>query len=201
MEIQYHGVLQLIVAICSSMKKMIILDFNVYNVEKNIVLVVDVIGIKIWLVNNIKYHQLYLKMIKNLWILLKDPSLNNVLNVNSGLKKIKAAIIWHANVSFSFVINVVEYSWNANVLKNKNKCFKPEEEIFKESDKEDNKWKSKNWKNKKKKDWKNKKNKNKNKNKNKVKNLNKRLLLPPEMLKNKAKNDRSIWKHWINIWL
>jgi hypothetical protein len=90
---QYHGVLLLTAGICSFLKKMIMLDFNVYNVEKNTVSVVDVIGIRICHANSIKYHRLYLMMIRNLWILLKDQNLNNVLNVSFGWKKIKDVII------------------------------------------------------------------------------------------------------------
>lgn len=59
---------------------------------------------KIFLVKNIKKKN---KLIYNLINLLKIKISNNANHVNSGLKKMKVVIIWHADVDINFVMYVV----------------------------------------------------------------------------------------------
>ncbi len=126
-----HGAQLQIVDICFSMMHKIMVDFLVFNARNNIVLTVDVNGIRTWHVNNTKYQQHFLIKIKNSLILLKVLNINNVLNVKYGLRKIKDVIIWHVNVNLNSVINVVVFIWSVNVWKNKGKWMRREWEIYK----------------------------------------------------------------------
>lgn len=123
MVILFLGAQLLIVDTCSFIKKTIKFDLVVYSVKNNIVWIVDVIGIKIWHANSIKFQRQFLNKIKHFWILSKERSLNSVLNVNFGYRKMKDAITWHVNANFNSVINVEGFIWNVNVCKKQDsKC-------------------------------------------------------------------------------
>lgn len=63
-------------------------------------------------------------MMLNLKNLLKEKNSKCVLNVSFGLKKTKAAIIWHVDVGINFVTNVEGNIWLVNASKRQEKNTK-----------------------------------------------------------------------------
>lgn len=125
MEIQFAGVRQLIVGICSfSIKE--IHNFIVLNAKNSTAWTVGVIGIKTWHALNTKFQILKLKPTNNFWNLLQGKNLSNVQSVNFGCKKTKDVITWRANVNLSFVISVEVFTWNAIALRSNNKKLNEE---------------------------------------------------------------------------
>lgn len=94
------------------------------------------IGIKIWLANNIKYQQPITPMTMPSWNLSQVKNLNSVQNVNFGWKKIKDVIIWLVNANFNSVINVAVFIWNVNAwLKHKSRWEEEDRCKFKDKEK------------------------------------------------------------------
>ena len=77
----------------------------------------DVLCILIYLANNSKKLRTLISLIEILWSLLKEQSINSVLTVNFGYKKMRVAIIWRVDVNINSVMFVGENMAHVNVLK------------------------------------------------------------------------------------
>jgi hypothetical protein len=113
----WHGVLLLDVQTPFNSINMSVI-INVHNVKRIIVWNVKHKCMTELHVNKINNWITCQKKISNLWNLWKDLSINNVRNVNFGYKKVKDAVIWHADVHISFAIIVVPNTDHATVNNN-----------------------------------------------------------------------------------
>lgn len=77
----------------------------------------DALCILIYLANNSKKLRTSISLIGILWSLLKGQSINSVLIVNFGYKKMRVAIIWRVDVNINSVMFVEENMAHVNVLK------------------------------------------------------------------------------------
>jgi len=117
MGILSHGVRRLTVATCSFIKKMMNRGFSAWSVKNSIVWTAGANGIRTCPVHNIKYRILFQKLINSSWSLLREKSLNNVLNASFGFKKIKDVIIWPVSVNFNSATNAGVSIWSVNAFK------------------------------------------------------------------------------------
>jgi len=124
---RFPGVLQLIVVTCSFTRKMTKRGFSVCSVKNSTVWTAGVSGIKICRVWSIRCRRLFPRMINFSWILLREKSLNSVLNVSSGSKRPRDVIIWNANAHFNSATSVEVSIWSANALKKPEKNYNAEE--------------------------------------------------------------------------
>lgn len=99
---------------------MTIMSSNVHYVRNNIAWIAESFFIRDKLAKSIRLQIRGIKMMWNSKSLLKVINSRCAQNASSGLKRIKDAIIWRADVDMNFAMFAEENIYNANVLKNKN---------------------------------------------------------------------------------